>query len=197
MRYIILFMANTGMMAFRSKLLELLKKEAYFRDKVVLSSGKESDYYIDARRVTLSAQGVYLCAKIILDMVKGDSLNAIGGPTLGADPMLGAIAVLSLEGGNPLNTFIVRKEPKGHGKKQQIEGPPLEAGNRVVLIDDVATTGKALLQSVDVLKAMGVNVPQAICIVDRMEGAKEALAQKGCELTSIFKISDIHTLGPA
>ncbi len=177
----------------KENLRQLILKEAYFREKIILSSGKESDYYIDARRVTLSAQGVYLCAQLILDLVKQDAIEAIGGPTLGADPMLGAIAVLSVQAGRPLNTFIIRKAPKAHGKQQQVEGPLLKKGSRVILIDDVATTGKAFVQSLDVLEPMGVIVKKAICIVDRREGAKEALAQRGCSLVSIFDIADIHS----
>lgn len=176
----------------RAQLLHLLKKEAYFEGKIILSSGKESDYYIDARRVTLSAQGVYLCARIILDLISTDQIDAVGGPTLGADPMLGAIAVLSFKAGKPLNTFIVRKNPKAHGKQQQVEGPLLKQGSRVVLIDDVATTGKAFLESLDVLKKMAVEVKKAICIVDRNEGAKKVLAKEGCELISIFNINEIR-----
>jgi orotate phosphoribosyltransferase len=106
--------------------------------------------------------------------------------------MIGAVGVLSFQAGKPVNTFIIRKTPKGHGKKQQIEGPPLKEGGRVVLIDDVATTGKAFLQSLDVLTEMGIRAEKAICIVDRGEGAKEAVAAKGCELVSIFDIGEIH-----
>ncbi|HBR14918.1 MAG TPA: orotate phosphoribosyltransferase [Candidatus Omnitrophica bacterium] len=175
----------------KQRLLQIIKKEAYFREKIILSSGKESDFYIDARRVTLKAEGVYLCARLILDLVKDDKIDAIGGPTLGADPMLGAIAVLSLQDQRPLNTFIIRKAPKPHGKQQQVEGPLLKEGSRVVLIDDVATTGKAFLQSLDVLKSMHVQAPKAICLVDRHEGAQEALARRGCELISIFGIEEI------
>ncbi|MBI5415663.1 MAG: orotate phosphoribosyltransferase [Candidatus Omnitrophica bacterium] len=176
----------------RQELLELLAKDAYVRGKVVLSSGKESDYYIDARRVTLTAKGAYLCARLVLDAVRGESYDAIGGPTLGADPMLGAIGVVSLQAGKPVNTFIIRKAPKAHGKQQQVEGPPLKQGSRVVLVDDVATTGKAFLESLDVLTPMGVKVVKAVCVLDRNEGARQALAAKGCELLSIFDISEIH-----
>ena len=177
----------------REELRQIIIKDAYFREKITLSSGKESDYYIDARLVTLSARGAYLCARMILDLVRDDTIDAIGGPTLGADPMVGAVAVLSLQAGNPLNTFIIRKTPKAHGKQQQIEGPPLKEGDHVVLIDDVATTGKAFVQSIDVLTQLGIHVDKAICIVDRGEGAAEAVAVKGCELVSIFDISEIHT----
>ncbi|MBN1870128.1 MAG: orotate phosphoribosyltransferase [Candidatus Omnitrophica bacterium] len=176
----------------REELRQMIIKNAYFREKIILSSGKESDYYIDARRITLTARGAFLFARVILDMVKGDDMDAIGGPTLGADPILGAISVLSLQAGKPLNTFIIRKTPKEHGKKQQIEGPPLKEGSRVVLIDDVATTGKAFVQSLDVLTDLGIRVNKAICLVDRREGAAEAVSRKGCKLVPIFDISEIH-----
>jgi len=177
----------------RDELKGLIIKDAYVREKVALSSGKESDYYIDARRVTLNARGAYLCARMVLDAVGDGPIDAIGGPTLGADPMIGAIAVLSLEAGRPLNTFIIRKAPKAHGKQKQIEGPELPKGSRVVLIDDVATTGKALIQSIDVLTSAGIQIQKVICLVDRNEGAREAIAAKQRELISIFDISEIHT----
>ena len=176
----------------RQELLELLTRDAYVRGKVILSSGKESDYYVDARRVTLTANGAYLCARLILDQVKDDPYDAIGGPTLGADPMLGAIGVVSLQAGRPVNTFIIRKAPKAHGKQQQVEGPELRKGSRVILIDDVATTGKAFLESLDVLTPMGVRVVKAVCVLDRGEGAREALAQRGVPLVALFSISEIH-----
>lgn len=178
----------------RKELLELIKSDAYFREKVILSSGKESDYYIDARIITLQPRGVYLVAEQILALIENDSIDAIGGPTLGADPMIGAVGVLSLERFKHLTTFIIRKQAKSHGKQKQIEGPVLKKGSRVVIIDDVATTGKAFLESIDVLHAMNIEVVKAICIVDRGEGAKEAVAAKGCEMVSIFNINEIHVV---
>ncbi|MBF0479629.1 MAG: orotate phosphoribosyltransferase [Candidatus Omnitrophica bacterium] len=176
----------------RKRLLEIITKDAYFREKIILSSGKESDFYIDARLVTLNAEGVYLIASIMLDMVKNDGITAIGGPTLGADPMVGALGVLSFQAGHPVKTFIIRKEAKKHGKQKQIEGPVLTAQDHIILIDDVATTGKAFLQSLDVFDQMGFKAKKAICIVDRNEGAREALAARGCELLKIFDINEIH-----
>jgi len=170
----------------RQQLFELLRREAFFREKIVLSSGKESDYYVDARRVTLTATGAYLSGRVILDLLKDEKYDAIGGPTMGADPILGAVAVLSHQDGRALNTFIIRKAPKAHGKQQQIEGPILSQGARVILVDDVATTGKAFLQSLDVLEKEGVQVIKAVCLVDRNEGARAALAERGCELTALF-----------
>ena len=174
----------------RTRLLEILRKDAFFREKITLSSGKTSDFYIDARRVTLSAEGVYLCAKIILDILKDERVDAIGGPTLGADPLLGAIGVLSFQSGKPINTFIIRKAPKPYGKQQQIEGPLLKPDSRVVLIDDVATTGKSFVESLAVLSKMGIKPARAICIVDRKEGAGQILSQHGCPLISIFDLTN-------
>jgi len=174
----------------KKKLHQILLKEAFFKEKITLSSGKESDYYFDARRVTLSPAGAYLCAEIILEMVGPDKIDTIGGPTLGADPIVGAIAALSYQTPKPVNTFIIRKAPKPYGKQQQIEGPLLNPNSRIILFDDVATTGKAFLQSMDVLKAMGLAPVYAVCIIDRQEGAREALAKVNCRLISIFTSAD-------
>jgi len=176
----------------KDQLLEIILRDGYAKGKFILSSGKESDFYIDLRKVTLQPQGALCTAKIILYMVKDVDYDAIGGPTLGADPMIGAIGVVSLQDGNPRPTFIIRKAAKSHGKQQQLEGPEIKEGAKVVIIDDVATTGKAFLHSIDVLKGMNIEVARAICIVDRNEGAKEAVAEKGVQLESIFDISEIH-----
>jgi len=181
---------NTSIGTDKNELFRLLKTQAFFRGKFILSSGKESDFYLDARLVTLSAPGAYLTARIMLDMVKGDQLDAVGGPTLGADPMVGAIASLSYQEGRPIHTFIIRKQPKAHGKQQQVEGPLLKEGGHVVIIDDVATTGKAFVESIEVLQKMNIKIIKAICVIDRGEGATEALAKFGVPLESIFTISD-------
>ncbi len=174
----------------KERFFDLIKKDAFFREEITLSSGKKSDYYIDIRRVTLIPEGAYLCARIMMDMLKDESCEAIGGPTLGADPILGAINTLCYLDHHPIKTFIIRKTPKAHGKQQQIEGPSIAQGARVVLIDDVATTGKAFLQSLDVLEKDGIKASKAICVVDRGEGAKEALAERNCELIPIFTAGD-------
>jgi len=176
----------------RKNLQALILKTAYIKGKVILSSGKESDYYIDARLLTLNAEGAYLCGRMILDMIKGAGIDAVGGPTLGADPMVGAVGSLSFQEGRPIDTFIIRKEPKKYGRQKQVEGPILKSGARVALIDDVATTGKAFLESLDVLEPMGIKVEKLICIVNRREGADEALAKRGYKLTAMFDISEIH-----
>jgi orotate phosphoribosyltransferase len=181
---------NTSIDTDRSELFHLLKTRAFSRGKFILSSGKESDFYLDARLVTLSAPGAYLTARIILDMISKDQPNAIGGPTLGADPMVGAIASLSHQAGRPINTFIIRKTPKAHGKQQQVEGPLLKEGDTVVIIDDVATTGKAFVESIEVLQKMNITVKKAICVIDRGEGAGPALARYNVPLASIFTLAE-------
>lgn len=162
---------NTSIDTDRSDLFHLLKTKAFSKGKFILSSGKESSFYLDARLVTLSAPGAYLTARIMLDMIEADRPDAIGGPTLGADPMVGAIASLSHQAGRPINTFIIRKQPKAHGKQQQVEGPLLKEGGSVVIIDDVATTGKAFVESIEVLQKMDIKIKKAICVIDRGEGA--------------------------
>jgi len=174
----------------KSELFQLLKTQAFSKGKFILSSGKESSYYLDARLVTLSAPGAYLTARIMLDMIKADRPDAIGGPTLGADPMVGAIASLSHQDKHPINTFIIRKQPKAHGKQQQVEGPLLKEGGSVVIIDDVATTGKAFVESIEVLQRMNIKIKKAICVIDRGEGAHEALAKYNVPMQSIFTIAE-------
>lgn len=168
----------------------LLKKEALRVGEIVLSSGKTSSFYLDGRCVTLNAQGAYLSARLILDLLKDEDFEAIGGPTLGADPIAGAVAAVSYIQKSPLKTFIIRKTPKSHGTRRQIEGPSLKPGARLILADDVATSGKSFLESIDILRAEGFKVDTAVCIVDRQEGAQEALAKKDCRLLSIFTPRD-------
>jgi len=183
-------MENQNRAELKEKLFKLLNKEALKKGKFVLSSGKESNYYLDGRLITLTPEGAYLVASIILEMIKDRNPDALGGPTLGADPIVGAVAVLSYINKQPIKTFIVRKEAKEHGMQQQIEGPVLLSGNRVILVDDVATSGKAILEAKQALDKIGVIVDKVIVIVDRKQGAGENLAKAGLKLESIFTISD-------
>jgi orotate phosphoribosyltransferase len=183
-------MENNKIGELKKQLFSLLEKEALKRGDFVLSSGKKSNYYLDGRIITLSSEGAYLVAGIILELLKKDRVDAVGGPTLGADPIAGALACLAHTQKIPLKTFIVRKQAKEHGTQRQIEGPALKKEDRVILVDDVATTGKALVEAKLALEAIGVKVIRAIVIVDRSEGAAENLAKAGLPLESIFKIED-------
>jgi len=184
-------MAEQGLKELKAELLILLKKEALKKGRFVLSSGKVSNYYLDGRVITLTPEGAYLVAAIILELIKDKGIDAVGGPTLGADPIVGAIAALSHIKRIGIKTFIVRKAAKEHGMQRQIEGPVLKKGNRVILVDDVATTGKSLVEAKEGLVKKGINVLGAIVIVDRGEGAKENLAKAGLQLQSIFAIEDL------
>lgn len=184
-------MAKEEIKQLKIKLLALLKKEALKKGKFVLSSGKTSNYYLDGRIITLTPEGAYLAASIILELIKDKDIQAIGGPTLGADPIVGAVAALSHLKKVSIKTFIVRKSAKEHGTQRQIEGPQLMPGSRVVLVDDVATTGKSLVEAKEALDKIGVRVKKAIVIVDRNEGARENLAKHSLDLEAIFKIEDL------
>ena len=184
-------MEKEGLKELKVRLLALLKKEALKKGRFVLSSGKVSNYYLDGRIITLTPEGAYLVASIILDLIRKENISAIGGPTLGADPIVGAIAALSHLKRIPIKTFIVRKAAKGHGTQRQIEGPALKKNSSVILVDDVATTGKALIEARHALEGLGVVVKKAIVIVDREEGARENLAKEGLKLESIFKKKDL------
>jgi len=171
--------------------LALLKKEAFREGEIVLSSGKTSPFYIDGRCVTLNAEGAYLTAALMFDILKKEKFEAAGGLTLGADPIVGALAAVSFIKKKPFKTFIIRKTPKAHGRRRQIEGPSLKAGSRVILVDDVATSGKSFVESIEILRQEGFLVDTALCIVDRQEGAAGALAQKNCQLISLFTPQDL------
>jgi len=174
----------------KKRLLSLLDKEALKRGDFTLSSGKKSKYYLDGRVITLTPEGAYLAASIILELIKEENFSAVGGPTLGADPIAGALAALSYIKKVPVKAFIVRKSVKAHGAARQIEGPQLKKGEQVLLVDDVATSGSSLIEAKEALEREGITVKEAIVIVDRQEGAFERLAQADLRLRSIFTIAD-------
>jgi orotate phosphoribosyltransferase len=174
----------------KKQLLAILKQLSFKKKRVVLASGKISNYYFDGRISSLSSQGSYLMAKIILDMIKNDKINAIGGLTLGADPIIGATVALSYKLGNPINGFIVRKTEKKHGMQKLIEGPELKKSSKVLIIDDVVTTGSSTIQAINAVQKVGCKIVRVIAIVDRCEGAKENIEKAGCKLESIFTIKD-------
>ena len=188
---ILLSMNEDKIKQYKKSLLQLIKRKALKRGRVVLSSGKVSDYYLDGRLVTLDSQGAYLVASIILDLIRDKKIMALGGPTLGADPIVGAVIALAAKRGKKLSGFIVRKSAKRHGMQRLIEGPTLRRGSRIILVDDVVTTGGSLIAAGEALKRQGVKVDCAIVIVDRQEGAVQNLAKAGCRLISIFKKRDI------
>ncbi len=158
--------------------------------KITLASGRTTDFYFDGRLVTLDAKGLFLVSKLGFEQIAG-RCDAVGGPTSGADPIVAGIGLASLDAGKPIRTFFTRKEAKGHGMGRRIEGPALLPGDRVFIVDDVATSGGSLIQSAQVVEEeTGAKVVGALVIVDRQEGAVEKLAEAGIELESLFKKAD-------
>ena len=176
-------------MSNKEQLKKLLLAKSYRHGKFKLSSGLESDFYIDGKQTTLSAEGAYLCGKLIFDIIRSnpEKIDAVGGMTLGADPLVTAVSLVSHLEQAPIPAFIVRKESKGHGTGQYIEGlSNLPAGGTVALLEDVVTTGGTLLKVIERVEAQGFKVGLLVTVVDRLEGGAEALAAKGYKLESIF-----------
>lgn len=173
----------------RQRLKEILLEKSYRKGSFTLTSGKNSDFYVDVKQTSLSAEGAYLCGKLILQlMLKADEpILAVGGMTLGADPLVTAVSVVSHLEGKPIPAFIVRKEAKGHGTENFIEGlNNMTPGCRVTLLEDVVTTGGTLIKVIERVKAQGFTVAQIITVVERQEGGVEVLAKAGYKLESLF-----------
>ena len=177
----------------RSRLKELLLEKSYREGTFTLTSGKTSDFYVDGKQTTLSAEGAYLCGRQLFELIKNhhEKIDGVGGMTLGADPLVTAVSIVSHLENDPIPAFIVRKESKGHGTDNYIEGKNnLAPGALVALVEDVVTTGGTLIKVIERVEREGFRVGLVATIVDRQEGAKEALLAKGCELISIFTAED-------
>jgi len=175
----------------RRQLLEEIKQNAINFGDFVLSSGKTSHYYLDCRKVTLSAKGAYLTGNAMFEALHPYDVQAVGGMTVAADPIATAIAVESWHRSHPLRAFIVRKEAKGHGMQRQVEGP-VRAGDRVAIVDDVLTTGGSILQAIESVEAIGLSVATVAVILDRLEGGAEKIAERGYSVISLFTLDDIR-----
>ena len=175
----------------RERLKEILKEKSILRGDFTLASGKKSDYYIDARLTTLDPEGVSLIGKLFLEEIRKDSdINTVGGPTMGADPIVGSLMVLSHEGGYPLPGFLVRKQEKGHGTAKLIEGN-LNPGDIAAVVEDVVTTAGSVVKAIHAVREAGAEVRKALVIVDREEGGQEKFDEIGVPFYSIFKISEL------
>jgi orotate phosphoribosyltransferase len=177
---------------YRGRFLTLLKERAFQKGDFLLSSGKRSNYYIDGKQVVLTAEGAFLAAVLVLEALRDDDFDLVGGPSLGAVPLVGAIAALSWVRGRPINTFFVRKEPKKHGQQRWIEGP-VTPGSRVVVVEDVVTTGETVLKALSQLESFGAEVVKVVALVDRLEGAKEKLEKLGYSFEPLFTVQDLDT----
>ncbi len=176
---------GTDMDRLRELILEKSFKYGYF----TLSSGKESLYYFDGRLTTLDPEGAFLVGKQIFSLLKNTGIDAIGGPTLGADPIVASVAMTSHLEGKPIPAFVVRKAAKKHGAQRHIEGNFPEGGT-VAIVDDVITTGGSIMRAIEVVEAAGSRVGIVVVVLDRNEGGADELRNKGYKLSALLSADD-------
>ena len=177
-------------------LARLLLEKSYREGQFTLASGRTSDYYFDCRVTALSAQGSWLIGNLFNDLLAPMDIAGVGGMTLGADPLTTAVTVISFERGRPLHGFLVRKEAKGHGTGQYVEGMGnFRQGDRVVMLEDVVTTGGSLLKACERVRDAGLTIAGVCTVLDRGEGGREALEKAGFTLHSLFTRPELVRLG--
>ena len=177
----------------RSELLELILEYSFRREKVVLSSGRESDFYLDLRQTLMRPRGARLAGELVLEQLStGPAVDAVGGMAVGAVPLVSAVllAAAARDAESPLLGFFVRKETKSHGLGRRIEGA-FEAGQAVALLEDTVTTGGSTLDALDAVEEAGGKAARVVCLVDRGEGGAEAFAERGVTLESIYGRGDL------
>jgi orotate phosphoribosyltransferase len=176
------------------ELIEVIKQRSYRRGHFKLASGAESEFYFNLKPTMMNPQGGYLCAKALLEKIRSvEGIDYVGGLEMGAVPVIAALAAQSFADGKPVATFFVRKQAKDHGTGEVIEGlasGETLAGKRVIIIDDVATTGGSIVKAAEAARKLGAIVDYALVILDREEGGTENLAKAGMKLLSAVKKSD-------
>jgi orotate phosphoribosyltransferase len=172
------------------ELVELLKRKSLRHGDFTLASGAKSTYYIDGKMTCLDAEGATLIAKAILNEIKDLPVDAVGGMDMGATPIVGSVAVCSFMQGRPLPVFVVRKDVKQHGTMKLIEGP-LNPPCKVVIVDDVITTGGSIMKAIDAVKAVGCQVLLATCVLDRDAGAAETFARLQIPYRPLVTLADL------
>ena len=171
-----------------NKLKTQITNKAVVHGKVILSSGKEANYYVDLRRVTLDSEAAPLVGEVMLELTKDFDFEAVGGLTLGADPVATAMMHIAAKRGQKLNSFVVRKSEKAHGLQRRIEGPDVK-GKKVLAVEDTSTTGGSVLNAVEALRAEGAIVVAVAVIVER--GAKAAIESAGLPYLAAYSLSDL------
>jgi len=175
----------------RQNLIALIKDEAVFHGDFTLSSGKKATYYVDMRKLTLDHRAAPAIGRIMADLIGDiDGVVAVGGLTLGADPIANAVMHATASSDKPLDAFVVRKEPKDHGRGRQIEGAEVE-GKRVVVLEDTSTTGQSALKAVEALRKAGAEIVAVAVIVDRLTGAQAAIEAEGLEWRAAIDLDDL------
>jgi orotate phosphoribosyltransferase len=175
----------------KDSLIALFRHKALKFGQFTLASGKQATYYLDGKQVTLDAHGARLVAEGILDLLvaAGPMPDAVGGMSIGADPITAAVVTMSAVRRTPIAGFMVRKESKGHGTNQYIEGP-VQPGANVVIVEDVVTTGGSSLQAIERCEAFGLKIARVVAVIDRMEGGSEAFTRRGYPFASLLSILD-------
>ncbi len=177
----------------KNELVTLIRKLSYQEGKFILSSGKESTYYVDLKNVTLHPMGAKLIGKLTWSILSSKNYGGVGGPTLGADPIATAVSLAALESHSVCPAFIIRKEPKKHGTSQWIEGREnLTQGTNLLILEDVVTTGGSSLKAIEKVRAEGFKVDTLLCVLDRNEGGREALNKAGVKLVALTTIDEIQ-----
>ena len=174
----------------REQLRDLIKELAVVHGRVTLASGKEADYYVDLRRITLDGEASPLVGRVMLDLTADLEFDAVGGLTLGADPVATAMLHARAAQGGRLDAFVVRKAGKAHGLQQRIEGPSIE-GRRVLIVEDTSTTGSSPLDAAQAARDAGATVVAVATIADRATGAAEKFADAGLEYRHVFGLEDL------
>ena len=172
----------------KERLLQLLKTDAYRKGEFTLSSGATSEHYVNCKPVILTGRGLTLTSLLMLKEVE---TSVVAGLTLGADPLVCGVSLVSALDGRLVNALIIRKEPKGHGTASQIEGKLPVKGSKITVLEDVVTTGGSSIKAVNVLRDQGYIVDRVVSIVDRQEGGKDAMIEANLELRSLFTIEDL------
>jgi len=174
------------------ELVDLIATRALKRGTFRLASGREASFYLDAKQVVLEARGSMLVGRAILERLRalGPLPDAVGGMSIGADPITSAVVTMAGVEGLPLKGFLVRKEPKDHGTKRYVEGP-VEPGQRVVIVEDVVTTAGSSLVAIDRARDFGLVVERVVVVIDRLAGGREALAARGIPLEALVTIRDL------
>lgn len=182
------------MESMRAELLHLIREKSYEERPVTLASGRKSNFYVDGKQTALHPRGAYLIGRLFVDRLPAfGAVDAVGGPTLGADPLAAATSLVSGLEGVGIPGFIVRKEPKGHGTQSWIEGKKnLSPGCRVVVLEDVVTTGGSSLKAVERVESEGYRVLGVLALVDREEGGRATLEGRGYRFEAIFTKSDVR-----
>ena len=177
-------------MSDRDDLLALIKDLAIVHGKVTLSSGREADFYVDLRRVTLSGRAAPLVGRVLLDLTKDLEYDAVGGLTMGADPVATAMLHAAAAAGRTVDAFVVRKEAKAHGLQRQIEGPDI-SGRRVLVLEDTSTTGGSPLAALQAVREAGATPVAVVVIADRATGAAEKIEAEGVPYRYAFSVQDL------